>query len=314
MRYAFDIDNTLVSTKDNDYANSVPIFSRISHVNRLYDEDNYIILYTARGSRSGKDYRELTESQMKKFGIKYHELVMGKVDCDYFIDDKALTLKDFDSMMNSRKSTSSNYKSGSDSGYSFDDFKRFESLRGLDFKSVLDVGSGPCMLLTWLNENKSNFSYEATDIREEALSNCSCKTYLEIPAKKKYDIVCLFGVSDYCDNNEKEKKEEFKNLLINSVKASKKLVVFSLIKDSVKSNRLVRYSIEEIKELSILSNLDILDIDSESEPTEYVVKCNLKMVNNEAKEKQATKKAKSAKSAKSASKPKKKNNDSNSIL
>ena len=128
------------------------------------------------------------------------------------------------------------------------------------------------------------------------------------------DIVCLFGVSDYCDNNEKEKKEEFKNLLINSVKASKKLVVFSLIKDSVKSNRLVRYSIEEIKELSILSNLDILDIDSESEPTEYVVKCNLKMVNNEAKEKQATKKAKSVKSVKSVSKSKKKNNDSNSIL
>lgn len=214
MRYAFDIDNTLVSTKDNDYANSVPIFSRISHVNRLYDEDNYIILYTARGSRSGKDYRELTESQMKKFGIKYHELVMGKVDCDYFIDDKALTLKDFDSMMNSRKSTSSNYKSGSDSGYSFDDFNRFNSLIDLKFKSVLDVGSGPCMLLRWLESRNAKVSYEAMDIREEALAECNCTTYNSIPKNKKYNLVCLFGVSDYCNNDEVQKKEEFKNFFL----------------------------------------------------------------------------------------------------
>lgn len=59
------------------------------------------------------------------------------------------------------------------------------------------------------------------------------------------------------------------------------MVVFSLIKDSVKSPRLVRYSLYEIKEIASVSNLDIIDIDSESEPTEYVVKCKIKSVKNE---------------------------------
>ena len=32
---------------------------------------------------------ELTDKQLKDWGCKYHELIMGKPHADYFIDDKA---------------------------------------------------------------------------------------------------------------------------------------------------------------------------------------------------------------------------------
>jgi uncharacterized protein YheU (UPF0270 family) len=53
--YSFDIDNTLVLTEGNDYINSKPILNRIYDVNRLFEEGHTIILFTARGSASGKD-------------------------------------------------------------------------------------------------------------------------------------------------------------------------------------------------------------------------------------------------------------------
>lgn len=97
MRYAIDIDNTLVSTNGSDYINSTPIQHRIDKLNRLYDSGNTIYLFTARGSSSGNDYRKLTEEQMAKFGVKYHRLIFGKPDVDLFIDDKAMSTTEWDS-------------------------------------------------------------------------------------------------------------------------------------------------------------------------------------------------------------------------
>lgn len=98
MRYAFDIDNTLVNTIGSDYANSTPIQHRIDKVNALYDGGDTIYLFTARGSASGKDYRKLTEEQMLRFGIKYHSLIMGKPDVDLFVDDKAISVEVWDTL------------------------------------------------------------------------------------------------------------------------------------------------------------------------------------------------------------------------
>jgi hypothetical protein len=96
MRYAFDIDNTLVKTNGNDYQNCSPIQHRIDRVNALYDSGNTIYLFTARGSASGNDYRKLTEEQMAKFGVKHHSLIMGKPDVDLFVDDKAISVQEWD--------------------------------------------------------------------------------------------------------------------------------------------------------------------------------------------------------------------------
>jgi hypothetical protein len=96
MRYAFDIDNTLVHTVGSDYENSTPIQHRIDRVNRLYDEGHMILLFTARGSASGRDLYEFTVKQIHDFGIKHHKIIMGKPDVDLFIDDKAISVAEWD--------------------------------------------------------------------------------------------------------------------------------------------------------------------------------------------------------------------------
>lgn len=37
-----------------------------------------------------KKYLNLTKTQLKNWGVKYDELILGKVSYDLFVDDKAL--------------------------------------------------------------------------------------------------------------------------------------------------------------------------------------------------------------------------------
>ena len=90
MRYCFDLDNTICKTVDGDYEKSVPIVLMIDKVNRLYAQGDTIIFHTARGTISGLDWRELTERQLKDWGVNYHELYFGKPYADVYIDDKAV--------------------------------------------------------------------------------------------------------------------------------------------------------------------------------------------------------------------------------
>ena len=84
---AIDLDNTLCVTSEGDYSNSTPIKSRIDAVNSLYI-DHYILIYTARGSTTGIDWRDLTTKQLKDWGVNYHELSFQKPHFDSLIDDK----------------------------------------------------------------------------------------------------------------------------------------------------------------------------------------------------------------------------------
>lgn len=100
MKYAFDIDNTLVHTEGSDYNNSTPIQHRIDRVNCLFNEGHTIYLFTARGMASGRNLwalHELTAKQMDQFGIKHHGIIMGKPDVDLFVDDKAISVREWDS-------------------------------------------------------------------------------------------------------------------------------------------------------------------------------------------------------------------------
>ena len=85
-----DIDNTITVTTGMDYKNAIPLPKKIKTINRLYETGNEIIYWTARGVGSGTDYRELTESQLKEWGCKYHKLRLDKPIYDIFIDDKNL--------------------------------------------------------------------------------------------------------------------------------------------------------------------------------------------------------------------------------
>tara|TARA_R100001163_G_C5037688_1_gene176541 strand:+ start:531 stop:836 length:306 start_codon:yes stop_codon:yes gene_type:complete len=84
-----DIDNTICKTNSSaEYDKAVPIKSRIEKINKLYEAGNTIIYWTARGTKTGKNWRDLTERQFREWGVRCHELHFQKPVYDLFIDDK----------------------------------------------------------------------------------------------------------------------------------------------------------------------------------------------------------------------------------
>jgi len=91
-----DIDETIcVSPRNRNYADATPIVENIHKANRLYEQGHKITYWTARGTGSGIDWRELTERQFAEWGVKYHKLMLGKPIYDLFIDDKNMNVGDW---------------------------------------------------------------------------------------------------------------------------------------------------------------------------------------------------------------------------
>lgn len=101
MRYVFDLDKTICDTKQKEdgtwgYLEALPFPDRVERVNSLYDEGHYIIVETARGNTSKKNWYEKTYTQLINFGLKFHELRTGvKFMADVYVDDKAINSEDF---------------------------------------------------------------------------------------------------------------------------------------------------------------------------------------------------------------------------
>ena len=95
--YCIDIDGTICNNTYGAYAKAEPMLDRIEKINHLYNEGNTIVYYTARGMSSfGGDqakvyekFYDFTKRQLELWGCKYHELKLGKLSYDYWIDDKA---------------------------------------------------------------------------------------------------------------------------------------------------------------------------------------------------------------------------------
>ncbi len=88
-----DIDGVLAeAVADLDYSEAGPIPDNVARVNALYDAGCHIVLFTARGSVTGKDWSEVTRNQLERWGVRYHELRFGKPAADYYIDDRLVTL------------------------------------------------------------------------------------------------------------------------------------------------------------------------------------------------------------------------------
>ena len=91
-----DIDDTICNSPHKpDYNESTPIEENIKKANSLYDQGHTIVYWTARGTQTGIDWRDVTEKQFQTWGVKYHEIVFGKPYYDLFIDDKNLNTKDW---------------------------------------------------------------------------------------------------------------------------------------------------------------------------------------------------------------------------
>ena len=95
MTYCFDIDGTLCTNTEGAYERAEPLPDVIARVNALHAAGHRILLCTARGSTTGIDWRSLTASQLERWGVRYHELHMGKPTADLYVDDKAVNIKDW---------------------------------------------------------------------------------------------------------------------------------------------------------------------------------------------------------------------------
>ena len=92
-RLVVDIDGVLAEAMPAlDYALARPIKDNVARVNALHDSGCYIVLFTARGSGTGKDWSAVTAEQMKRWGVRYHELRFGKPPADYYVDDRLVSL------------------------------------------------------------------------------------------------------------------------------------------------------------------------------------------------------------------------------
>ena len=95
MIYCFDIDGTLCNLTAGDYSEATPYKDRVQVVNGLYDAGHTILLYTARGSQTGIDWRDVTQRQLEAWGVRYHQLNLGKPHYDVWVDDKAISDRNF---------------------------------------------------------------------------------------------------------------------------------------------------------------------------------------------------------------------------
>ena len=98
----FDLDNTLCKTIGSNYKLSRPFDEKIKFVNYLKKKGFYIKIFTSRFmgrnkekvSKARKQGYIFTKRQIKSWGLKYHELIMGKPSYDIYVDDKCYNVKD----------------------------------------------------------------------------------------------------------------------------------------------------------------------------------------------------------------------------
>jgi CMP-N-acetylneuraminic acid synthetase len=95
-----DIDGVLATkTSGNNYPDAKPMASNIDLVNQLSALGYRVLLFTARGSKTGKNWLELTERQLEAWGVSYTELHFGKPFADYYIDDRNINPDQIESLL-----------------------------------------------------------------------------------------------------------------------------------------------------------------------------------------------------------------------
>jgi hypothetical protein len=95
MKYCVDVDGVICNDTKGKYEDAVPFIHRIIKLNQLFHEGHTIIYFTARGGTTGINWEALTIQQLSKWDVCYHKLIMGKPDCDIFIDDKGINSDEF---------------------------------------------------------------------------------------------------------------------------------------------------------------------------------------------------------------------------
>ena len=103
IRIAVDIDNTIteeesfgdiwkISPEDllYKYSKAKPNKKAIKIVNKLYEKDYIVFLYSSRNDL----YQRITKKWLDKNNVMYHYFLMNKPYYDFLLDDKAINLQD----------------------------------------------------------------------------------------------------------------------------------------------------------------------------------------------------------------------------
>jgi CMP-N-acetylneuraminic acid synthetase len=90
--FAFDMDGVIATlVPDHDYRKAAPAHPVVALVNRLHDAGNRVVIHTARGSESGRDWSAITREQLRRWDVRHHELRFGKPAADFYVDDRAIS-------------------------------------------------------------------------------------------------------------------------------------------------------------------------------------------------------------------------------
>lgn len=88
---SIDLDGVLCySVPPEKYDHARPIVENIKKVNKLYENGHRIIIYTARGWF----LYDMTSNWLIKNGVKFSQLVMGKLYAHAYVDDLNYSLDD----------------------------------------------------------------------------------------------------------------------------------------------------------------------------------------------------------------------------
>ena len=99
--FCFDLDNTICITRGSKYSKSKPIKGAIILINKLYTKGHFIKIFTSRymgrnndnANKAHNQGYKFTHKQLKRWGLKFHRLHMGKPSYDFLIDDKSIGFK-----------------------------------------------------------------------------------------------------------------------------------------------------------------------------------------------------------------------------
>ena len=110
--YCFDLDDTICvprhgaknSQEKYGEADSVPVI--ISKINSIYDAGHQVIIFTARRMLTHEgnlesieiDVGDITRNWLCEHNVRYNKLIFGKPYADFYVDDKAINLDEFNRM------------------------------------------------------------------------------------------------------------------------------------------------------------------------------------------------------------------------
>ena len=101
-----DLDDTICSTKNGDYENSIPKEKVIKKIKEYKNLNFEIIIYTSRNMRTYKGNVDLIKANtlpiiikwLKKFDVPYDQIIVGKPWPSFggfYVDDKAIRPDEF---------------------------------------------------------------------------------------------------------------------------------------------------------------------------------------------------------------------------